>query len=495
MRPAFVRGGGAWRGGLVRPRGSRYVKEYPGACDRAWVVNPALGRGRSSAGSARGPWRGRRRLAARGFCSLWVRGRAFGIGRPGSCQPLAQALGPRARPAWLRPPRACLARAALGQGPWERAWGEGLWGLGESSWRHWPRAWDFLPQPSLAQPGGPGPQLAASLPPGTPHLSQLASAQDPWAQLPQPQEPWASWPRPLAQRGLGKASEKALGGTWKRPWERAPGIAPALGQGSLPGEPSRAAFQGSLPGELSRDSPGRLPLEGPPWKVPLEGFPGRLPWKAPLEGSPGRFCCKAPLEGSPGRFPLEGSPWKVPLEGSLPESLPGEPSRVSLPEGPSRRAFQGSLPGEPSSGAFQGSLPGEPEIERLGFKLGAICGCGDYLGSYRPEVFRLEKRFPKWKKYSTDMRSSLAMSSRAKPWSAGNPMRGVPTHVGRIVDVLDVAVQTQHQRGLVGAAARANFWADYSQGVESRPWGGLRTLCQGNRNCKRPCPHRLFLKF
>ena len=195
------------------------------------------------------------------------------------------------------------------------------------------------------------------------------SARRPWATAGRVPAPWDSPPQPigLGTRPLGAASpaaravgqlaqalgpeglgqgfgaQRGLGGTWKRHWERAPGIAPALGQGSLPGEPSRAAFQGSLPGELSRDSPGRLPLEGPPWKVPLEGFPGRLPWKAPQERSPGRLPWKVPLEGSPGRLPwkaspgrltlggspgrlpwkapLEGSPWKAPLEGS-PGRLP-----------------------------------------------------------------------------------------------------------------------------------------------------------------------------
>ncbi len=121
--------------------------------------------------------------------------------------------------------------------------------------------------------------------------------------------------------------------------------------------------------------------------------------------------------------------------------------------------------------------------------------CGGSLSEFafqRPPVQErtinvlTQKRFPDWLRHSRMTRIAILATEDDMPWSnrEGIQLRGVPA-CRRSMDVINVAwLYRLHDTGALTeadeAAAMRNFYVDFGQGVQLKPWSeGLHCLCKG----------------
>jgi hypothetical protein len=95
---------------------------------------------------------------------------------------------------------------------------------------------------------------------------------------------------------------------------------------------------------------------------------------------------------------------------------------------------------------------------------------------------RAQKRYPKWRKYTRDMRALYGVTAECKPWTAiGKNLCGSATS-DRVKHVVDVAfLDRLHVMGTSASMSELvqGFYCDVSQGVQMKKWGSIEALNTG----------------
>ncbi len=95
-----------------------------------------------------------------------------------------------------------------------------------------------------------------------------------------------------------------------------------------------------------------------------------------------------------------------------------------------------------------------------------------------------------WKKHCAIMRDTYGKSSNYRPWSSqpGITMRGVPDNA-RQREVIEIAwidrLERARKEGLDPMQARVDYYVDFTQAAQRRPWGSAKTLQQGQLALQR----------
>ena len=95
----------------------------------------------------------------------------------------------------------------------------------------------------------------------------------------------------------------------------------------------------------------------------------------------------------------------------------------------------------------------------------------------------------KWQSYTVSARTKLQVSQSWCPWSSEVPgIVGLPESWKRESQLLEVGwIKRISQRSWSSLAeARAGWFANISQGVQTNPFGGVKTLCSGQHGAGTP---------
>lgn len=96
----------------------------------------------------------------------------------------------------------------------------------------------------------------------------------------------------------------------------------------------------------------------------------------------------------------------------------------------------------------------------------------------------------KWPEHCAIVRSKLQAPADWRPWTSQHQMLGVPTHLPRVLEVLDLGwirtlrgaqKQARRKKDLVQCdhdTLRKGLWCDMSQAAQRNPIGGIPTLHQ-----------------
>ena len=99
-----------------------------------------------------------------------------------------------------------------------------------------------------------------------------------------------------------------------------------------------------------------------------------------------------------------------------------------------------------------------------------------------------EVAFRKWLHNSACMRPRLGVAHDWTPWTSSASLHGVPKHVSRVPEVLDIGfiqkIQEAQKRPIKSfnalpcnpEAIKVGYWTDYSQVLQRKPAGSLPTL-------------------